>query len=298
VEFFHSPEQVFEEKAALAEAVKEGGTLILFADEEKVISLGERVKSKNVKVITFGFHQTATVRASEQNFQYENEEGGSCAPLGLTFNLNTNGSTFPIILKGVAGQSIIYSLLAAAAVGQARSIPEALIAKLLGDFEAPHGRTNLIPGLNSSTIIDDTYNSSPDAAKAALESLKNIQTTGTKIAVLGDMMELGKYAVEEHRLIGKLAVTIVGRLITVGSRSRLTAEEALKDGFPPAKVEKYDTAIQVAEALVKSIQPGDVVLVKGSQSMRMERVVKALLKEPEKADRLLVRQEREWLEKN
>jgi len=295
VEFFLSPEQVFQEKAALAKAVNDSGSLVLFADDENVLSLASEAKSRGVKVVSFGLSSGAEIRGSDQAISYDEVTG---TPTGLAFHLHIRDLDQIVVIPGVVGKSLIYSLLAAAAVGKACHMPEGEILSLLSTFAAPHGRTNIIPGLNGSTIIDDTYNSSPDATEAALSSLKDIQTTGTKIAILGDMMELGRYAVEEHRRIGKLAATIASRLITVGSRSRLSAEEALQNGFPATMVEQYNTASQAAEVIPSSIKPGDVILVKGSQSMRMERVVKALLKEPEKADRLLVRQEREWMEKN
>ena len=114
---------------------------------------------------------------------------------------------------------------------------------------------------------------------------------------MGDMMELGKYSAEEHRRIGKEAVSIVSKLVTVGMRSRATADEAVKNGFLAENVKSFETSDQAAAYLPAIICAGDVVLVKGSQSLRMERIVKALLREPDKADRLLVRQEKEWLKK-
>ena len=106
---------------------------------------------------------------------------------------------------------------------------------------------NLIAGLNGSTIIDDTYNSSPDAVMAALDTLKGLECAGAKIAVLGDMMELGKYSAEEHRRIGREAAGIVGRLITVGQRSRLTAEEASKSGLSAGSVYSFASAAEAAD---------------------------------------------------
>lgn len=216
-----------------------------------------------------------------------------------------DGNSVPISIKNVIGKTYIYPLLAAATVAKARGMTVNSIVNALNAYEAPKGRMNIIPGLNGSTLIDDTYNSSPDAVRAALETLKSITTTGRKMAILGDMMELGKYSADEHRSIGREAAVVLGGsnalsgiLITIGLRSRATAEEAIKNGMPAKNVQSFESSDEAAMALPALIQSGDIVLIKGSQSPRLERVTKALMREPEKAGELLVRQEREWLEKS
>lgn len=288
VEFFASPEEVFEEKASLATAVKAGGTLVLFADDEKVMSIAERVSLKQPRVISFGRTLSAQVRASSSVLSLD----------GLSFTLEMNGQSLPISVKGVVGDTYEYPLLAAAAVGLARGIPADQIAASFSSYEPPRGRMNVLAGLNGSTLIDDTYNSSPDAALAALSALRSLPAPARRIAVLADMMELGKYAAEEHRRVGREAVGAAAELITVGPRSRLTGDEAAKTGFPIDNIHSFDTASGAAEFLKPRIGPGDIVLVKGSQSMRMERVVKALMNDPDRAPELLVRQEPEWLKKD
>ncbi len=292
VEFFDSPEQVFEEKMSLVEAVRDGGTAVVFAEDGKMMSAAEKVKSRGVSVVSFGLNETASVKAGDFSILYENG-----APSGISFVLKIGDSSAPVTVKGILGQTYVYPLLAAAAVGTARGISAASIAGSLSAFDAPRGRMKIVPGLHGSVVIDDTYNSSPDAASAALSSLKSVQCTGSKIAVLADMMELGKYAGEEHRKIGREAAASADKLYTVGPRSKMTAEEAVKAGMPPATVRSFDSSAEAAEAIAPAVAPGDVILVKGSQSMRMERVSKALLAAPERAGELLVRQEREWLEK-
>ena len=295
VEFFKSPEQVFEEKAALAEAVKEGGVLITYADDDKTALLGERVKSRNVRVLTYGVNNPATARGTDYAVVYE--EG---APAGMSFKLDLVGETSQIALKRAIGDTYIYPLIAAAAVGKAKDMPLTKIVKALNSYEAPKGRMNLIPGLSGSTIIDDTYNSSPDAALSALGSLKGIVCSGRKIVAFGDMMELGKFSAEEHRRIGKEMSSVIGAtgfLVTVGPRAKMTAEEALKSGLADRSVRAFDSADEAAAYLASIMGQGDVILVKGSQSVRMEKVSKALLCEPERAGELLVRQEAEWLAK-
>jgi UDP-N-acetylmuramoyl-tripeptide--D-alanyl-D-alanine ligase len=293
VEFFRSPDEVFEEKASLAAAVKRGGSLILFADDEKVMSLADRVKDAGVSVVSFGSSETAAVRASDYMNVYE-----SGKPAGISFGLNVDGAKESVMVRGIVGQTYIYPLLAAAAVGKVRGIDIASIARSLSGYEAPRGRMNIISGMNGSSIIDDVYNSSPDAASSALATLKGLDCSGSRIAILADMMELGKYAADEHKKIGReAAMSGLSFLFTVGPRSKMTAEEAVRNGMPAGSVRSFDNAEQAAEHVRSMIKPGDVVLIKGSQSMRMERATKALMSAPESSAKLLVRQEREWLEK-
>lgn len=296
VEFFDSPEEVFEEKKELALAVKDGGTLILYADDEKTLSIKEELKQKNISIIMFGLSVEAHIRGIDQKIVYEHN-GEVKTPIGFSFNLDMKSKILPIVVKGGLGKPYMYTILAAAAVGQVKGVSEDDIARSLNEYHVTPGRMVLVKGINNSTLIDDTYNSSPDAVLAALEALKDIECSGAKIAVLGDMMELGKYTGDEHRNIGREAVGVADRLITVGQRSRLTSEQALENGLSADMISSFDTAEQAAEFLIPLIKSGDVILIKGSQSMRMEKITKALLREPAQAVQLLVRQEKEWLEK-
>lgn len=303
VEFFLSPEAVFEEKAHLAAAVKPGGSLVVYADDERTLSLGGRVKEKGVSVVSYGLSDAATVRGSDIAVEY----GPDGAPAGMKLKISAGGESREIRIAGAYGESYAYTLLAAAAAAFSRKMSLAQIVGSLERYDAPKGRMNIISGLNGSTLIDDSYNSSPDAASAALSALKAIEpgtrpdgSRGARFAVLGDMLELGKFAAQEHRRIGVEAAAALGPdgvLVTVGQRSRLTAEEAVKSGMAPETVRSFDSAREAVAYLAPLARPGDVILVKGSQSMRMERVSAALLREPEKAGTLLVRQEKEWLAK-
>jgi UDP-N-acetylmuramoyl-tripeptide--D-alanyl-D-alanine ligase len=297
VEFFDSPEEVFIEKASLAQAVKERGVVVLNGDDDKTLSIKDLISKSDCSVITFGLSDKVHMRGYNESLVYKDLNGVQ-SPVGSSFMLDMKSAQFPVTIDTGLGRSYIYTLLAAAAVGQARGMKEFDIAKALGMYIVPPGRMNSIQGINGSTLIDDTYNSSPDAALSALETLQSVVCSGTKIAVLGDMMELGKYASEEHRRVGVAAAGVVERLVTVGQRSRWTAEEALKKGMAPGRVSSFDTAEQAGAFLVPLVAAGDVILVKGSQSIRMEKVSQVLLRDVDRAHELLVRQEKEWLEKN
>ena len=302
VEFFASPGDVFKEKAFLAKAVKDNGALILLADDEKILALGaDATKGVNgVKVISYGTVTSAQVRGGDVRFDYKDK-----ILTGISFDLFMDGAATSVSVAGVLGATYMYPLLAAAAVGKAKGMLPADIIKGLNEYEPPRGRMNILTGLNGSTVIDDTYNSSPEAAMSALDALAKVESSGRKIVAFGDMMELGKYASEEHRRVGSRVAEVADILVTVGPRSRLALVEGAVSGesggrLPKENIHDFDSSDEAGKYLISSafaLSAGDMILVKGSQSMRMERVSAALLHEPEHASELLVRQEREWLEK-
>jgi len=137
------------------------------------------------------------------------------------------------------------------------------------------------------------------AMKSALETLKEITTYGRKVAVLGDMLELGKYSTDEHKKIGILAKNVCNVLVTVGMRARTIAGSALDNGMDENNIYQFDTSKEAGKYLEKLIGDGDIVLIKGSQGsgvnkIRMEQAVEEIMAEPEKASELLVRQSEEW----
>lgn len=185
-------------------------------------------------------------------------------------------------------------------------------------YEPPKGRMRILPGLKGSIIIDDTYNSSPAAVEAALDTFALLKkdiasrqtgvqpiqadqhsshaglSAGRQVAVLGDMLELGKHSVDEHRKMGALAAKRADLLVTVGIRARDIALGALEEGMSEKVILQYDNAEQAGEELQAMLSDGDCVLVKGSQSIRTEKIVQRLMLEPERAGELLVRQEADW----
>jgi UDP-N-acetylmuramoyl-tripeptide--D-alanyl-D-alanine ligase len=286
VEFFPSRADLLREKSFLAQAVKKGGTLVLSEDDEDVKNMASLVPAGiDPKVITFGFRHSAAVNASNESIMYEDKEGVK-TPHGISFTLNNGGESIPLHTEAVLGTPHVYPFLAAAAVGISRGMKLADIAKALEKNVPPKGRMNLLPGINGSVLIDDTYNASPDAVHEALVTLSKLETTGKKIAVLGDMMELGKFSTDEHKKVGEFARKVATTVVTVGQRTKAMNADA-----------SFNTSMEAAEYVKGIVGRGDVVLVKGSQSMRMERVVKAVLREDMNARDVLVRQEEEWLKK-
>jgi len=166
-----------------------------------------------------------------------------------------------------------------------------VINKGLQKLKLPKGRLNIVAGLNGSIIIDDTYNANPESTKYALEVLEDYKGI-RKIAILGDMLELGEYSVRDHRSIGKMFDRLkIHMLIAVGKKA-LDIKNASKQTKSYWMETSNDTAKIIG--IIKPTQ-GDIILVKGSQGARMEKVVKALLQNPEKAIDLLIRQDARWV---
>jgi UDP-N-acetylmuramoyl-tripeptide--D-alanyl-D-alanine ligase len=135
-------------------------------------------------------------------------------------------------------------------------------------------RLLVVPGYNGSTIIDDTYNAAPASTIAALNLLNEM--AGRRIAVLGDMLELGSYTAEGHRKVAGRATVVANRLVVVGSLGRLIGEEALRLGMKPEAVFFAVDNAQVVDYLKRVLAPGDHVLVKGSRGLHMEEIVDGL----------------------
>ncbi|MBC7836491.1 UDP-N-acetylmuramoyl-tripeptide--D-alanyl-D-alanine ligase [Acetobacteraceae bacterium] len=289
VEFFNTVEDIVEEKASLISALKNEGSLVLYEDDERVRSLTSRASTANI--VTFGTSADADVSVSDLKILYE--EGKHKHALGMHARLRIGTQVAPIEVLGTLGTHSLLPLLAGAAVGKAlgKDLPEILEA--LKAYTPPQGRMRIIEGIKETTLIDDTYNSSPAAVAAALEALK---LTGgrRKIAVMGDMLELGRHSAPEHKKAGVHAAKVADILITIGFRARDMAQGALDEGMKDTNVFQFEDARRAGAELQNMLKEGDVVLIKGSQSIRMERTVEELMAHPEQAKDLLVRQDEEW----
>jgi UDP-N-acetylmuramoyl-tripeptide--D-alanyl-D-alanine ligase len=192
IEFFKTLENIAKEKSILVRSLDKDGTAVLNADDPIVAQMVEGLKAS---VITYGFSETATVRAFEEKVSGQDlsRQDGVEAIRGISFKISHAGSTVPVFLPCVMGQHSVNAALAAIAVGVAFNINLIRIVENLKQYRPPKGRMNLIDGIKYTLIIDDTYNSSPRPAVAALEVLAKVQLPPArhKYAVLGDMLELG-----------------------------------------------------------------------------------------------------------
>jgi UDP-N-acetylmuramoyl-tripeptide--D-alanyl-D-alanine ligase len=285
VEHFGSREAVIEEKRELRRALVDTGTLIVNADDELVRD--EPIGPAQRK-LSYGFAKDASVRGSRAIVRYDKG-----VPVGVSCSVSFLNEKAELRIDGTLGTHQLYALLAATTVGVSEGMTLARATEACSDHTAPPGRMRLLLGIENSVLIDDSYNSSPVAALAALETQKSVKCKGKRVCILGDMMELGEFSVNEHRKLGEHVASVCDVFITVGVRMQEAAEAAKQAGMAALSVHTAQDSAEAGKMAREVIGTGDVVLVKGSQSTRMERVVKALLRNHEDEDKL-VRQGIEW----
>jgi UDP-N-acetylmuramoyl-tripeptide--D-alanyl-D-alanine ligase len=268
-EFLGSIEGVREEKAALVRALPPEGVAVLNADDPRVASMARETQAR---VVTFG-RAAAMVRAAGEITESE---------AGVGFTLEIDGRRQPVTIA-FAGRHNVVNALAAAAAGVALDLSLEDIARGLAAAR-PVGGRGVWKRAGEVAILDDTYNASPLSVRAALETLATRRGRHRTIVVLGDMLELGALTEEAHREVGRLVAALpADEFVGVGRAAALAVEAARGAGL----TESHHTATfeDTVAHLLKRLAPGDVVLVKGSRGMRMERVVDALVARLARADR-------------
>lgn len=194
---------------------------------------------------------------------------------GSEFTCNIDGEPHRFNIS-VAGEHHIYNALAAILIGLKYNVPVEEIKKGIKAF-APVGMRQAIIELPQYTIIRDCYNASPDSMKSGLDVLSLYETEGRRVACLGDMLELGDATESAHKMVGKMAAEKTDVLITVGKASRFIAEGAKESGMEPAKVFEYESKEALYIDLDKILEKNDVILIKGSRGMQMEKVADAIV---------------------
>ncbi len=290
IEFFNSRKHLIEEKSMLIKTLKKDGLLVLNADDEAILAMKEKTKSR---IITYGFNTDADVVASADSIDYE----GGKEPKGTIYRVDAGGNSFPVNIEGVFGRNHIYATLASIALSFGLKFNVIGAVNSLKSYDFPPGRMRLLKGINDSLIIDDTYNSSPFACESGLNTLGEVKCAGNKIAVLGDMLELGKHTEESHKNIGKIAAVNASQLIVVGPRAKFIKIGALENGMPEKNIFEFSNSVEAGEFLKTFVKEKDLVFIKGSQGMRMERTVEALLLDQKNKNKLLARQDSEWIAK-
>ncbi len=277
VEFYPTAEAVLKEKSELIKALKRGGLLITGND-----AFVGTLEGSNREVVRVDYNK-AEVTYSED------------APDGMYFTIGDHH----INMHGVLGyhQGLAPAFALAVAKELSVNIDDAIQA--LESMERTPGRMRILSSKQGATIIDDSYNSSPLALASALETLGSLEVSGRKIAVLSDMLELGEYSDSEHRRAGVRAAQVVDELYVSGNQVDILVESAIESGLPERAIHVYDKSVMpnVAPDILKTLQVGDVVLIKGSQSCRLEKITKCLMLEEDNAVELLVRQDKDWLRK-
>jgi UDP-N-acetylmuramoyl-tripeptide--D-alanyl-D-alanine ligase len=290
MELFASKEDVINEKMLLPKSVTAEGIVLLNADDPNALKFVPEIQAE---IFTYGQSDEADYRAGLGQTYYEEREGYKL-PTGLEFSLYNNEKELRVRIPGVVGNHQIYPVLSALALGEKLGLNMVEMADSFSGYLPPAGRLSLLEGIKETIILDDTYNASPAAMSAGLTALESFQTTGRKIAVMGDMLQLGNMTVETHKQIGYQASEFCDLVITVGLRSKFIDDALVEKKFHKKRIKHFDDSVEAGKFLQSKLQPGDVIFVKGSQAMRMEKVVEEVMLHPELKDKLLVRQDKEW----
>jgi len=291
LKFFNSLDNIRKEKSKLVKNIKQGGWAVINYDNEQTRKI---INYSKVKVQTFGLQEKAMIKAQEIIFN-QNQENNELK--GINFKLCYNGSFVPVLLPNSLGKQAVYSALIGATIGIIYNLNLLEISNSLRNFITPQGRMRIIKGIKNTTIIDDTYNSSPQSCLLALEAIQKVNLNkGRKIAVLGEMLELGNITEKSHNQIGKdVFKSGFDQLILVGERTLDTKIGAEKAGFNKDNIFYFPNSKQAGMFVQERITENDLILVKGSQGVRMEKIVKEIMKDPLEAKNLLVRQDEQWI---
>jgi UDP-N-acetylmuramoyl-tripeptide--D-alanyl-D-alanine ligase len=274
---FSDFKQLRDEKCKIIKLLKSNGHVVINADDESISC------DQGKNVIGYSIKQNAEVCASDIKLSESGNE----------YKLEIDGDNREIRSK-LFGYQTIYAQLAGASVGSIFNIKSDQIVEALENQKSLPGRMNILEGKNDITIIDDSYNASPASVKAALDALSDVKHSGRKVAILGNMNELGSIEKDVHREVAKYALAKVDFAIFVGQNAKSMFEEFGDSDHSAA----FDSRIEAEHAMKKLLREGDLVLVKASQNGNyFEEIVKKLMKNPEESDKVLVRQSRYWLKK-
>ncbi len=278
-QYLGTPDDVAREKGRLIEALPSHGAAVLNGDDPRVHAMAALT---GARVITYGLDPAADLAGRLVEV----------SPEGTRLEARWHEETAPLMIP-LIGAHHAYTALAAAAVGLALDLSWDEIARGLARVRPMPGRTRLLEGVNGSRILDDSYNASPASALAALETLRALPAR-RRLVLLGDMAELGGYALEGHRRVGRRCAEVADHLVTKGDLARLAAEEAMEAGMPAERVHVTYSATDAARVLAGLAAPDDLILIKGSAEARLEFVTRELLRHPETAGEVLPRQTRGW----
>ena len=260
IENLGSQEGIFKSKMEITKKFDRDNILIVNGDDKFLGTLKENNVIYNLK--TFGFEKDNNIYCSDYNMDDES----------ITFKciIENNEETFFI---PTIGKHNIYNAMAGILVGISLGMSIDEIKEGLRNFKATKMRLDIIKN-EKLTIINDAYNASPDSMKAALDILGRYKER--KVAILGDMFEMGDIAEYGHRLVGSHAIGKADILITVGKNSKFIGHEAVDKGLDTNNVYHFSTREEVIKNIHKIIKDNDVILVKGSRGMKMEEIVEYL----------------------
>lgn len=291
-EFFGSLEGVAKEERRLIAGLRPDGIAILNADDPEVQKARHETKAS---VVTFGEGETADVRLVSVTISVDEQDVASS---GLDVSIVALGLAARFRIQGTFGKPQALASAAALAVVHSLDIDFHDAAERLAEFGGVAGRTRIIEGIKRTTLLDDSYNSSPLAALSAINDLASypVAQDSRRIAALGDMLELGALAESSHADLGRsVATNGIDMLVACGTLAHVIADAAVQAGMSKDRVFVFPKSPEAGLFIQERLRSGDVVLIKGSQGARMEKITKELMAHPEHAAQLIVRQTPEWL---
>lgn len=254
-------------KGELVEALPAApeGTAILNRDEPLVMSMAQRT---HARLFTYGLDPQADLWASDVV---------GLGLEGIRFRLHYGREVLHIRFP-MLGRHSVHTALRAVAVGLVEGLTwHEILEGLQGLAAQSQLRLYAVTGPHGSLILDDSYNASPQSVIAALNLLQELDAK-RRVAVLGDMLELGEFEDAGHRMVGKRAADVVDHLVTIGRRAHIIAAEAIEAGLPARRIMQLENRDEAQHYLMENLREGDVVLVKGSHGMRLDQMVSALEK--------------------
>ncbi len=282
IEFYKNVEEVAKEKEEIVKVLDKKGLAILNADDRYVYEM----KSKAQK-ITFGFANHADVQIREVLTE---------TTKGTQMKIVYDKKEYPLFLPSCIGETFAYIAACVFATGVGLGISPERLPKMIEKIRPAKGRLNVVRGKSDSIILDGSYNAAPSSMSSAIDALRTLPGK-RKIAILGDMLELGTYSAQEHRRIGKKVADFCDYVFAVGEWSQEIQKACLHNGMPEERVFSFQDSEEAIPSVEKIIAENDLILVKGSQGVRMEKIVFAVMRDPERAEELLVRQTSFWKNK-
>lgn len=286
-----------EEKASIGDGVSQDGLVILNADDQTVALLRDRFAAP---VATYGDSgKQARILSMKTMIYFMNGPSEGDVFVTTSATIDIEGETASLTLKNSIGHAPVTACAAALLVARRYDVRLRKASLALSEQFAPEpGRMHPIAGVKGSLILDDTYNAAPASVMAALDTVDLFRAqapNARRIVALGKMAELGQYTEAEHAAVGRRVAEVADVFLAVGEEMHGAAQEAQRAGMKRDAIVTMASATEAGRWLDANVRAGDVILVKGSQSARMEKAVKDILAEPLKAASVLCRQDEVWL---
>jgi UDP-N-acetylmuramoyl-tripeptide--D-alanyl-D-alanine ligase len=265
-EFFASEQAAVAEMVKLAQKLPGHSYLVLNFDDETVRDIKNVSRAHS---LTFGFGVRADLRASDIVLIQPPTPG-------TNFKVNYQGKIVPVWLDKLFGKENIYAALAAVSVCSILGLNLVEISRALGSYQGFPGRLKLVKGIKKSWVLDDSDSALPLSMVEGLDVLRKIETGGRRVAVLGDIVGVGKYTVEAHESIGEKVKTSADLLFTFGSRAKFYAQGARQKGMADDKIFQFAEIKEGLPALQDQIRENDLILVDGAKEMKMGEIVREI----------------------